>query len=149
MQARGYGWFQSSQPMDSAKSSNNTNNTYTSSAVLYPEYWHTHNTLHEMLHTLGAVQPAAPFATNGNHCIDGNDTMCYEDNTGPGRYADSTCGDGQYNPNGWQYSSQEGFPIDCNYNTYFRTSTGSSYLDNSWNAGGRENGFLAYSPSWP
>lgn len=33
--------------------------------------------LHEMLHTVGAVHPDAPYATDPGHCTLANDVMCY------------------------------------------------------------------------
>lgn len=84
---------------------------------------------HELMHTLGAVQPNAPFSSSvviGNqvafygHCIDEYDTMCYADGT----------------PKQLVYvcpSSQERL-LDCRNDTYFHTNPpSSSYLGTHWN----------------
>jgi len=84
---------------------------------------------HELFHTLGAVQPNAPFSSSVvsgdqvtfyGHCIDEYDTMCYADGT----------------PKSLVFacpSSQERL-LDCRDDTYFHTNPpGGSYLATNWN----------------
>ena len=47
--------------------------------------------VHEMLHSLGAVQEEAPHGGPGNHCRQGHDIMCYDDNTFSSPFTDSQC----------------------------------------------------------
>jgi len=62
--------------------------------------------LHEWLHVLGAVRPAAPNATPGRHCTDGLDVMCYADGSGGGPQR-SVCTD---------------MRVDCGGDDYFDAS---------------------------
>jgi hypothetical protein len=83
---------------DSSKSVNNHNNLGPEYAVVYnPDFFlscvpppqpsplpsqsaaNGEVILHEIGHTLGAVQPDAPHATNSWHCTDDWDIMCYDD----------------------------------------------------------------------
>jgi len=74
--------------------------------------------LHELLHTLGAVQPEAPHGTGGFHCTDGAETMCYNDGTAT---VQDIC-------TGMQHD------IDCNNDDYFNTDPApGSYLATHWN----------------
>jgi len=74
--------------------------------------------LHELLHTLGAVQPEAPHGTGGFHCTDGGETMCYNDGTAT---VQDIC-------TGMQHD------IDCNNDDYFNTDPApGSYLATHWN----------------
>lgn len=81
--------------------------------------------LHELGHTLGAVQNTAPRSTQAGHCIDGRDIMCYDDN----------------GPRGSSYNggicSVEVF--DCGRNDYFNVNpspVGSTvWLYSHWNVG--------------
>lgn len=151
----GYGFFDTSSSHYTKSKTLNNNWKFTTGSVNYPEYWQTLNTLHEVGHTLGAVQVTNyATSTGGWHCIDGNDVMCYDDGGARSENWSDTnpawCPNGSYNANGWRYDSGEGMPFDCDYNTYFRSVSGSGdYLDLYWNVGGKEDDFLRYTPSWP
>ncbi|PGH52659.1 hypothetical protein CRI70_00140 [Streptomyces sp. Ru87] len=63
---------------------------------------------HELLHTLGAVNPDAPHGTPGGHCWDDPDIMCYDDDGKPATYPlQDLC------PKAF------GDDIDCNSDDYF------------------------------
>jgi hypothetical protein len=83
--------------------------------------------LHEMSHTMGAVQASAPNSTSAGHCTDGRDVMCYDDGSPEGAfYSDSVC-----NPGAIAGISRS---FDCNNNDYFNPSPATgSYLDQKWN----------------
>ncbi len=82
--------------------------------------------LHELLHTLGAVQASAPHATAGGHCFDGSDVMCYRDRTARSAlYTDRSC-------------AERPGPIrqhlDCGGDDYFNPAPPpGSYLARHWN----------------
>lgn len=132
---------------DSLKSSSdasggNSNRITTESAVIYNPgglgYWDSHVPLHELFHTMGAVQYLAPFATGAKHCTDGIDVMCYRDESPEGpTYTETSCPSPDY-------STPIGTPLDCGYNTYFDAAEESKeWLNTNWNVGGVENPFLA------
>jgi len=76
---------------------------------------------HELMHTLGAVQPSAPHRTALGHCTDEADALCYEDGSGQPMVATCTA------------PGAEAL-FDCNRDDYFDprpTSTG--YLAGAWN----------------
>ena len=75
---------------------------------------------HEVIHTLGGIQPSAPHGTPGYHCSDEYDRMCGDDGSGtPVRYVCPS----------WH----ENF-LDCNHDDYFSTSpVPGSYLATHWN----------------
>lgn len=78
---------------------------------------------HELVHTLGGVNPTAPHATPLGHCTDDGDLMCYED--GPLTKLSEVC-------------PPEGDALlDCNGDDYFhpRPAAG-SYLATHWNVAG-------------
>lgn len=76
---------------------------------------------HELIHTLGGVQRTAPNATQGFHCTDEYDRLCYND--GSGGFVRIVCGS----------SSHEAL-LDCNHNDYFSTNPpAGSYLATHWN----------------
>lgn len=89
--------------------------------------------LHELMHTMGAVQNSAPHTTGAAHCTDG-DIMCYNDG-GPTATPQTTpCGSGATESR-----------VDCGYDDYFHTNPApGSYLSTHWNMGSRANRFLAF-----
>ncbi|MBC7459733.1 MAG: hypothetical protein H7287_00070, partial [Thermoleophilia bacterium] len=70
--------------------------------------------LHELSHTMGAVQDEPPTSSGAGHCIDGVDVMCYADG-GPrsASYTASACPD----PLPPEEDADEVY--DCNGDTYF------------------------------
>lgn len=75
---------------------------------------------HELVHTLGGVQPDAPNALGRYHCDDANDLMCYRET--PQTKLRLVCG-----------PDHAGL-LDCNNDDYFNTAPKKgSYLDKSWN----------------
>lgn len=75
---------------------------------------------HELVHTLGGVQPDAPNAQGRYHCDDANDLMCYRET--PQTKLRVVCG-----------PSHAGL-LDCNNDDYFNTAPRKgSYLDTNWN----------------
>jgi Cellulose binding domain len=77
-------------------------------------------TAHELLHTMGAVQPSAPHGTAGGHCWDDRDIMCYDEGQMPHPLT-VVCGTSDT-------------VIDCNGDDYFNVSPpAGSYLDTNWN----------------
>ncbi|MGH3369957.1 MAG: hypothetical protein ACRDPR_08135 [Nocardioidaceae bacterium] len=77
--------------------------------------------LHELLHTLGAVQDSAPHSTKAGHCHDETDAMCYQDDSGAAMQ--QTC------------INQPAWNVDCGLNDYFNAAPAEgSYLAERWNA---------------
>jgi hypothetical protein len=81
--------------------------------------------LHEITHTLGAVQDSAPHSSQAGHCYDESDVECYNDG---GEYFASggstvaSCSDGAHEV------------YDCNLDDYFSPSPApGSYLATHWN----------------
>jgi hypothetical protein len=95
--------------------------------------------LHEVSHTLGAVQQSAPNSSGttaggapAGHCADEWDLMCYSDGGSVPPFVDSNC-DGAAtlppDPYGPDFEAW-----DCNKDDYFNTApAGGSYLDTHWN----------------
>jgi hypothetical protein len=79
---------------------------------------------HELMHTLGGVQPASPNGTPSGHCRDEGDRMCYDDDgTGP-VVMRSVC------------SSVNDLRFDCNNDDYFYVNApcgAGGFLTNHWN----------------
>jgi hypothetical protein len=83
--------------------------------------------LHEVGHTLGAVQDSAPHSSGAGHCYTGADVMCYADG-GPwfqgGGSMESVC---PPMPDGQR-------PFDCEGGDYYELDPApGSYLDAHWN----------------
>lgn len=85
--------------------------------------------LHELSHTLGAVQLSAPHTSGAWHCTDGRDTMCYDDGgSQSGNYNEAACSTEVY---------------DCGRDDYCNASPApGSYLAGHWNVCSSANGYL-------
>ena len=78
--------------------------------------------LHELSHTLGAVQLNAPHSSGAGHCYDGVDVMCYDD------------GGSYFTGGGAMTFSCGGYVLDCNSDDYFDADPASgSFLAQNWN----------------
>ena len=90
--------------------------------------------LHEVLHTLGAVQPSAPHFSGGAHCYEIYDVMCYTPKDGTPDVFLRNCEIIGAPPN-------PGKPLDCGGDDYFNPSPApGSYLAAHWNL--YDSGFL-------
>ncbi len=90
-------------------------------AVVDTTCWGSRTEMHELLHTLGAVNRSAPHSNGSGHCLDRHDPLCYT--TSPS-YIDSHCTDDKLE-----------FVPDCNHDDYFNTTNLSptAYLTTHWN----------------
>ena len=90
--------------------------------------------LHEVMHTLGAVQPSAPHFSGGAHCYELYDVMCYTPK-------DGTVDEYLRNCDLIGEAPNPGKPLDCGADDYFNPSPPpGSYLAAHWNA--YDSGFL-------
>lgn len=102
--------------------------------------WNGFTTLHEIAHSMGAVQRSAPTATSIAHCVDEHDVMCYNDRgLKPGQsltfYDDCP-----------QSAAAGGIssPFDCHFDTYFDAAPEpGEYLASHWNLGSPLNRYLS------
>ena len=96
--------------------------------------------LHEVSHTLGAVQMSSPNSSGGGHCNDRYDLMCYEDG-GPGSlfsWTPAATATPRLPPDPYSEESQA---WDCNKDDFFNVApAGGSYLADHWNLA--QSGFL-------
>lgn len=83
--------------------------------------------LHELSHTMGAVQDSAPNTSGAGHCTDGLDVMCYADGGEyEASYSESVC------PSTTIAGIDRAY--DCNRDDYFNPAPqASSYLASKWN----------------
>jgi hypothetical protein len=80
--------------------------------------------LHEVTHTLGAVQDTAPHSTRAGHCVDEHDVMCYADG-GPNDALAVLCG---------SPFSATNEAFDCGLDDYLNPAPpAGSYLATHWN----------------
>jgi len=128
--------------IDSAKSPNrNDNGVWPMYARVDPQCWSTqwngtNSAAHELMHSLGAVQPDAPSASRFGHCTDESDAMCYDD--------DSEHPVRQVCP-----VDQESL-FDCGDDDYFNPGAGldpGSYLGTHWNTA--DSSYLTSAPVLP
>jgi hypothetical protein len=90
--------------------------------------------LHEVMHTLGAVQPSAPHFSGGAHCYEIYDVMCYTPQDGTTDVFLRNCEIIAVPPN-------PGKPLDCGNDDYFDPAPArGSYLASHWNV--YDSGFL-------
>lgn len=155
----GEGYFDSPERLPT-----NPNRVYTTLAALYNGCRQNHISLHELLHTLGAVQRSAPHATQGAHVYKANDVMGYNDGTASGGiWPWGACPDYGSTPptpansTTWSFSGPSGFPVDCqghryedeNLSDYFdaqKNTTEKALGYNRWNVAGPENPFIVRTP---
>jgi hypothetical protein len=78
--------------------------------------------LHEIFHTMGAVQPDAPHPSAYGHCTDEADVMCYDDDGGGPITMTIVC------------PPEHEALLDCGHDDYFSTAPpAGSYLAGHWN----------------
>lgn len=102
------------------------------SIVWGPRYFHEFGTatLHELMHSMGAVNTAAPYNTGAGHCWDDLDTMCYDD--------------GGSNPPGAVFSRCSLSSIDCYSDAYYRVGASSGWVSSNWQVGYTGNRFMSF-----
>lgn len=105
--------------LDDRSTSDNFNNSGNLFARIDSGCWGGRTEAHELLHMMGGVQLSAPHATEGLHCTDESDRMCYKD--GPENMV-QVCAEEQESR------------FDCRKDDYFNTNPpSSSYLATHWN----------------
>jgi hypothetical protein len=83
--------------------------------------WH-YAELHEIFHTLGAVQPDTPHHSAARHCTDEADVMCYDDDASGPVTMTTVC------------PPEHEVLLDCGHDDYFSTDPpAGSYLAGHWN----------------
>jgi hypothetical protein len=87
--------------------------------------------VHELVHTLGGVQPTAPNGSGLYHCSEESDVMCYDDDGTRDGYVSA---DGALVPLRSVCPKDNERLLDCNGNDYFNVDpqTG-SWLSKHWN----------------
>ena len=121
---------------DEALTADNLNNFGGGYAVIYRACWNSETPMHEIGHTMGAVQYGAPNSTgSGGHCYDEDDVMCYSPDGGD-LHQDGTV----RSCDSWLQPR-----FDCNYDDYFDSAPEQGeYLDSHWNLGSPLNAFVAF-----
>ncbi len=105
---------------------NNNDGKYSMVARTDRGCWGSTNSVeaHELMHNMGGVQTAAPHATNGWHCYDNADRMCYND-------GGLKAGDSMQNICPSSYERL----FDCNHDDYYHTNPQpGNWLYDNWNS---------------
>lgn len=103
---------------DTGDASNKNNGRVAQYARVDAGCWGGSVAAHELMHTLGGVQPTAPHGTESLHCTDEADLMCYAE--GPAETVTQNCGGPEL--------------FDCNNDDYFSTAPRpGTYLATKWN----------------
>lgn len=121
---------------DRASEALNWNNIGPSFARVDAGCWNGKVAAHELMHNLGGVQLSAPNTSNGFHCTDEYDVMCYRD--------------GASSPPMRTVCANTSFErlLDCGHDDYFHTAPpAGSYLATHWNPA--NNRFLIKGPDDP
>jgi hypothetical protein len=121
---------------DRPSEAHNWNNLGPSFARVDAGCWSGRVAAHELMHNLGGVQLSAPNTSNGFHCTDEYDVMCYRD--------------GATSPPMRTVCASSTFErlLDCGHDDYFHTAPpAGSYLATHWNAA--NNRFLIRGPGAP
>jgi hypothetical protein len=106
---------------DDQRPTTNWNNTGPMYARVDAPCWH-YAELHEVFHTLGAVQPDTPHHSAARHCTDEADVMCYDDDAGGPVTMTTTC------------PPEHEALLDCGHDDYFSTNPpAGNYLASHWN----------------
>ncbi len=106
---------------DQRPTTTNWNNTGPMYARVDAPCWH-YAELHEVFHTLGAVQPDTPHHSAARHCTDEADVMCYDDDAGGPVTMTTTC------------PPEHEALLDCGHDDYFSTNPpAGNYLASHWN----------------
>lgn len=106
---------------DSRPTADNRSNHRTDYARIDHGCWSGSVAAHELVHHLGGVQPDAPNASGGWHCVDEFDLLCYSD-------------DPFYPAMKYLCPPSYATLLDCNHDDYFHTNPpADSYLATHWN----------------
>jgi hypothetical protein len=106
---------------DQRPTTDNPNNRGPMYARVDAPCWH-YAELHELVHTLGAVQPDTPNHSAARHCTDEADVMCYDDDASGPVTMTVVC------------PPDHEALVDCGHDDYFSTNPpAGSYLASHWN----------------
>lgn len=97
--------------------------------------------LHELAHTMGAVQDEPATSSDAGHCTDGLDVMCYDDGGSGGTYTATACADAT--PATFEAADEQ---FDCNGDTYFHPAPAAGTplaQTNTWHLGLTANELLS------
>jgi hypothetical protein len=106
---------------DQRPTTDNWNNAGPMYARVDAPCWH-YAELHEIFHTLGAVQPDTPHHSAARHCTDEADVMCYDDDASGPVVMSTPC------------PPEHEALLDCGHDDYFSTNPpAGNYLASHWN----------------